>query len=280
MKNFVTKHEVRDGTLWEELKKLRTVITHDLIRDDEVLAIFYGGSIARGNYDLYSDLDLRVVVTKEAYSDYLLNKKERAKAWGNISFFEDRGTDVPYSIAHYTNFLKVDTFYYTPEDLIPSVYFKEEAEIDYDPHELIKNIKKASQNLSYNLSYEELEIWRGKFLGYLHDTYRRVMRDETYYALQNIDWMRWSIVTGWYMEKGYLPNDPGSWSKYEGKRSKLEAWQQNLLESWDCNRDPLSIVNTYKLMIPEFKRLNHSLCKQLNIDDDIVTIEEITNAVL
>ncbi|MFV8830106.1 hypothetical protein ACNSTQ_20465, partial [Alkalihalobacterium sp. APHAB7] len=105
-------------------------------------------------------------------------------------------------------------------------------------------------------------------------------RNETYYAVQNIDWMRWSIVTGWYMEKGFLPNDPGSWSKYEGERSKLEDWQQTLLISWDCNRDHISIINAYKLMIPEFKRIHSSLSKKLDIDDDPQWVEKIIEEVL
>lgn len=236
---FVTRHKERDGKLHEEMQKIRIAIKNDLSNDKEVLAIFYGGSIARGNNDLYSDLDLRVVVTEEAYSKYIANKKERARNWGEVLYFEDRGPYVPYSIAHFKNFVKVDTFYYKPQDLQPSVYLKEEVEIDYDPYELAKGAKEKSQDKNYELTLDEFETWRGKFFGYLHETYRRVMRDETYYALQNIDWMRWSIVTGWYIEKGYLPNEPGSWSKYEGERSKLEDWQLRHLESWYCSRDVL-----------------------------------------
>ncbi|WP_332633788.1 nucleotidyltransferase domain-containing protein [Halalkalibacter flavus] len=264
----------------EERLKLRTAIKNDLSKDEEVLAIFYGGSIARGNDDLYSDLDLRVVVTEDSHSKHITRKKERAKNWGDVLFFEDRGPFVPYSIAHFKNFVKVDTFYYKPQDLQASIYLKEEADIDYDPYGLVKEAKEKSQEKIYELTFDEFDTWRGKFFGYLHEAYRRVMRNETYYALQSVDWMRWSIVTGWYLEKGYLPNEPGSWSKYEGERSKLEEWQLSLLESWDCNRNQQSIVNAYKLMIPEFKRVHKALSKKLNIEEMPEWVDEIFNEVL
>lgn len=279
MGGFVTRHKERDAKLRDEREKLRTAIKNDLSKDEEVLAIFYGGSIARGNDDLYSDLDLRVVVTEESHSKYISNKKDRAKNWGEVLFFEDRGPYVPYSIAHFTNFVKVDTFYYKPQDLQPSVYLKEEADIDFDPYGLVKKVNDDSQEKMYELTVDEFETWRGKFFGYLHYTYRSVLRNETYYAVQNIDWMRWSIVTGWYMEKGYLPNEPGIWSKYEGKRTKLEEWQLNLLESWDCNRNHQSIVNAYKLIIPEFKRVHKVLCKRLDIEESAEWVDKIVEEV-
>ena len=277
---FGNRHKKRDAKLQEEMKKLRAVIKRDLAKDKDVLAIFYGGSIARGNDDCYSDLDLRVVVTEKSYRTYIANKKERAKNWGDVLFFEDRGPYIPYSVAHFTNFVKVDTFYYIPKNLQPSIYLKEEADIDYDPYGLINAVKEESQIKTYELTLEEFETWRGKFFGYLHETYRRVMRNETYYAMQNIDWMRWSIVTGWYMERDYLPNDPGSWSKYEGERSKLEGWQQSLLASWDCSRDHRSIIKAYKLMIPEFRRVHSSLCQKLKIEENPQWVEKIIEAVL
>ncbi len=117
------------------------------------------------------------MVTEKSHSIYIANKKERAKNWGDVLFFEDRGPYAPYSIAHFTNFVKLDTFYYKPQELQPSIYLKEEADIDYDPHGLIKAVKEASQDKTYVLTLEEFETWRGEFFGYLHDTYRRVMRN-------------------------------------------------------------------------------------------------------
>lgn len=52
---FSSKHQSRDNNLVEDRQKLRNHIENDLSKDNDVLAIFYGGSIARGNEDIYSD---------------------------------------------------------------------------------------------------------------------------------------------------------------------------------------------------------------------------------
>lgn len=54
----------------------------DLASDDQVLAVYYGGSIGNQNMDTYSDIDLRVVVEDEAFEQHRLNKKQRTEKLG------------------------------------------------------------------------------------------------------------------------------------------------------------------------------------------------------
>lgn len=277
---FSSKHQSRDNNLVKDRQKLRNHIEYDLSNDNDVLAVFYSGSIARGNEDIYSDIDLRVVVRDETFRSFISNKTERPKKWGQVLFIEDGRPYAPYSVAHFKNFVKVDTFYYKLSDLNPSIYLKEESAVVYDPYNLIKDLKLKSENKEYELTIGVFETWRSKFFAYLHETYRRTMRGEIYYALQNLDLMRWSIVTGWYMEKGFLPNDYGCWSKYEGERSKLEGWQLTLLKSWDSSRDKYSIVNSYKVIIPEFIQLHKILCEKLGIEENIEWINEVIGMVI
>lgn len=61
-------------------------IERDLINDDNVLALFYGGSIGSENTDLYSDIDLRVVVKPEKIEGYISNKINVLKA-GEMFYF-------------------------------------------------------------------------------------------------------------------------------------------------------------------------------------------------
>jgi len=70
----------------------------------------------------------------------------------------------------------------------------------------------------YQPSKEEVERWRGKVFSYIHEVYRRVMRNELYYALTMINHLRLFVVNGWNMEAGRLPNDAWDWSKVEGDR--------------------------------------------------------------
>src|SRR5690625_2291598 len=98
-------------------------IEQDLSNDDQVLAVYYGGSIGNRNTDLYSDIDLRIVVNDDHFEEYRINKKQRAKKWGNVLFFEDFPWST-YSIAHYDTFIKVDTFYYRMKDIQPSIWLQ------------------------------------------------------------------------------------------------------------------------------------------------------------
>lgn len=71
---FVSKHKERDYELPNNRKKLLDEIQNDLLDDDNVLAIFYGGSIGSENTDAFSDIDLRVVVKPDRINEYISSK--------------------------------------------------------------------------------------------------------------------------------------------------------------------------------------------------------------
>lgn len=276
---FGAKFEERDLKLPSVLEKMNRAITSDLTEDPNVLAFFYGGSIAKGNSDLYSDLDLRIIVKDEHYEEYRRNKKERARRWGEVLFYEDFPW-AAHSVAHYTDFVKVDSFYYKKADLKPSLYVKEETKIIYDPYNIVERVVQESQTLTYQLTEENFEIWRGKFFAHMHEVYRRIKRDELYYALSSLDMMRWSIAAGWDMEADRNPNQMGVWSKYEGKRSSLDHAQLSLLESWHSDRNPARILTVMVSIISEFKSLHTRLCNKLSIEEDATWIDEIIKKVI
>ncbi|WP_301993937.1 hypothetical protein [Brevibacillus laterosporus] len=52
-------------------------IEQDLLKNSNILSVFYGGSIDNQNTDLYSDIDLRI--HKDEFSgEYRARKKQRA----------------------------------------------------------------------------------------------------------------------------------------------------------------------------------------------------------
>jgi predicted nucleotidyltransferase len=57
--------------------------------DDRVVAAFVGGSIARGDADRYSDVDLCVVTTDEAADDVFADRETLAAQLGTPLFLED-----------------------------------------------------------------------------------------------------------------------------------------------------------------------------------------------
>ncbi|MDM5317278.1 aminoglycoside 6-adenylyltransferase [Fictibacillus sp. b24] len=270
------KFEARDRDLPKQRNILMRAIEQDLFNDENVLAVFYGGSIGNQNTDLYSDIDLRIVVKDEVFEEYRSRKKERAKKWGTVLFYEDFPWTT-YSVAHYDSFIKVDTFYYKKRDLQPSVWLQH-IKIVHDPETLAELVRQKSLQLSYSPTAEEVELWRTKFFAYVHEIYRRVMRNEIYYALSCLDNLRFSMATGWYMAKGAQPNTFGDWAKIEGKRSQLADWQINLLQQWHSSRE--EIFSVMKSIIIEFKKVHKELCEIVDIKYDQRWEETILDLVL
>ena len=272
-----TNRRDRDLAIPKYREDLLNAIEKDLLGDENIVGVFYGGSLGHKNTDLYSDIDLRIVVKDDVFEEYRLNKKQRAKNWGRVLFFEDFPLST-YSVAHYNTFLKVDTFYYKVKDIQPSLWLQN-IKIVRDTDSLLKNVLEKSVTLTYLPSVKDVEIWRTKFFAYVHALYRRVMRKEIHYALHCLDNLRLSMATGWYMDAGLQPNTFGDWAKLEGNRSKLTEGQLNLLEQWYSSRDTQEILEVVKNIIPEFLRVHKSLCYKLEIDENLETMEEILNMV-
>lgn len=260
------KYKTRDDHLPKRRQYLMNAIEKNVLNDKNVLAVFYGGSIGKQNTDLYSDIDLRIVVKDDVFEEYRSRKKERAKKWGTVLFFEDFPWTT-YSIAHFDCFIKVDTFYYKKNDLQPSVWLQP-IKIVHDPEAIVEPVRQESLQLSYSPTAVEVEIWRTKFFAYVHEIYRRLMRNEIYYALSCVDNIRFSMTTGWYMLTGNQPNTFGDWSKIEGERSLLTDWQLNLLEQWHSSRDPHEIFSVMKSIVHEFKKVHKKLCEAVGIKYD------------
>ncbi|WP_099157507.1 nucleotidyltransferase domain-containing protein [Virgibacillus ndiopensis] len=272
---FVSRHYKRDSELPKHRSKLLENALNDLSNDENVLGIYQSGSLAKGNFDNYSDIDLHIIVTPETKRDFIKNKRDRSKKWGDVLFNEGSNTS-SVIVTHYECFVKMDTWYQSPAELQPSIWLQG-VYAHYDKHNIISKVIKESVKLAYRPTQEEVEFWKGKVFAFVHETYRSVMREEMYYALANLDRVRWLIAYGWYMEmEKHLESSYGVWSKIEGERSQLNKWQLSLLVNWNCDRDSVNIMETMKSMIPEFLRINKYLSKLVGIDEN----EEYCNKII
>lgn len=274
-----SKHDQRDLELPEFRQKLMQIIEQDVLQDEDIVTVFYGGSIGKEDTDLYSDIDLRLIVKPEKFSCFLENKRQRTWCWGNVLFFEDPGTQIPFIVAHYDCFIKVDSFYYRPHDLKPSIWLKE-IKVVHDSKGILKNVIEESMKLTYEPTKEEIELWRLKFFAYLHEVYRRVRRKEYFYALRAVDYLRWSVVTGWNMEAGRISNSPVDWSRLEGERSNLATWQLELLEQWDCSRNESQIMKVLVSITKEFRFVHKKLCEISELKERTDWVDKIFDMVL
>jgi hypothetical protein len=174
----------------------------------------------------------------------------------------------PVIVTHYASFVRVDSWYHEPSEIVPSIWLKG-LKVLFDPDDLIRHIIRKSTELNYTITSKEVLFWRTKVLAFTHETYRAVMREELYYALANIDRIRWLIASGWYMEKDeHLDSPYGVWSKMEGKRSKLDEWQLKSLANWECSRNNMEILATLSSILPEYLRLNRTLSNKVGLPAD------------
>lgn len=277
---LTTKHKVRDLLLASHREVLLENAMKDLTSDKDVLAIYLSGSLAKSSYDAYSDIDLHTIVKPEKKNHFIEEKRSRSAKWGNILYFEDSNPRSPVVVTHYDCFVKVDSWYHALEEIAPFIWLKG-LKVLYDPHNLISGVFEESSKMEYEPSKEEVEFWRGKVVAYIHETYRAAMRDELYYALSNLDMVRWLVASGWYMEKNqHLDSAYGVWSKVEGKRSKLNKDQLALLTCWECGREPEHILSTIVKMYPEIVRLNRKLTDKVGIEEQREHLERLIKMVI
>ncbi|MED1665928.1 hypothetical protein P4U85_19005 [Brevibacillus laterosporus] len=275
---FETKHKQRDLLLPKHRQSIMKKIELDLLNDPNILSVFYGGSIGNQNTDLYSDIDLRIIVKDEFFEEYRANKKQRAKNWGNVLFYEDNPL-ANYSVAHFSSFIKVDSFYYQTEEMQPSIWLQN-IRIIHDTDGMMTNILEQSMQILYTPTTEDIEISRSKFFAYVHETYRRVIREEMYYALQCVDTLRFLVAAVWLMEAGIQPNTLSDWAKMEGSRSNLQNWQLTLLANWDCSRDSVKILHVLHYIIVEYKKVHNNLCREYHIAENPEWVDGIFDMVL
>lgn len=273
------KHLNRDSKLPEARQRLLENAVEDLKEDPDVLAIYLAGSLAKENADDYSDIDLHTILKPDKLASFIANKKARAKGWGRVLFFEGTAA-TPVIVSHFDCFVKVDSWYHSAEELQPSLWLKG-MKILHDPNGILEKIQVQSDELGYILTSQEVEFWRTKMLAFIHETYRAAMRGEAYYALANLDSVRWLTAAGWYMEmERHLDSPYQVWSKVEGSRSRLNNEQLKQLADWEAGRETPSILEVLKSISTEFARLNKTLSERVGIEDDNEMVNQALGLVL
>ncbi len=263
----VDRHRARDLALPRYREELLAAITRDVTTDPRVRAAFVGGSLGAGDEDLYSDIDLRIVVDAQDVDDFVANKTVRPQQWGPVLFYEDLGPRVAHTVAHFEGFIKVDCFYYRVADLAPSLAWQS-IRILHDPAGLMGDVLRRSQSLVYHPSAAEVERWRYKVLAYAHEVYRRCRRGELSYARKMLIGLAGYAMAGWHMEAGRWPDLWADWAKAEGPRSVLAASQQDLLRAWHPPWSGPAMLDLIATMEPELARLNDQLSELTGCDPD------------
>ena len=186
-----------------------------------VEALYLQGSVAAGSADEFSDIDFRVVIQPKFYEQYISERFSAPQNWGEWLYNEwaDRFW---VCVSHFKPFNKIDVVYLKLEELQPSPWFLLPTKVIYDPQDLVRQVIKDSQKLKFTLlDSKEVDRMVSKGLAYAEEIYRRVMRDELFYAQSQIDSFRWILIQiDDYFQNSLPCSGFGSPSHFEQRGSK------------------------------------------------------------
>lgn len=159
------------------------------MEDPDVLGIFLGGSIAAGSADAYSDIDLRIVIRPERHSRYVEQRRQIPKQWPGF-LFNEWVPNAQHCVSHFQPFGKIDIFYYNAAALKPSPWYHLPIKILHDPRGIIADTVNRSKGLPFSVGDDDVDFSISKGLAAAHETYRRAMSGELFYAQTLLDELR------------------------------------------------------------------------------------------
>jgi hypothetical protein len=154
-----------------------------------VVGIFAGGSLAAGNADPWSDIDLRVLVVHEKHASFVSRRREIPKKVSGFLFNEWLHGAI-HCISHFSDFVKVDVFYLDASTFVPSSWYGLPILILHDPTGVIREVVEKSKNLHFQLDAQEIERSVGKGVAAIHEAYRRLRRGELVFVQSLLDELR------------------------------------------------------------------------------------------
>jgi len=119
-----------------------------LKEDKAVRAIFLKGSLARGEGDKYSDVDLYCLVYEDGLEHFLNRRLDYLKKYKGLLFWTEVNFVAPQIVAVFNNGLHLDLYTVTKETLKQTDAVK----ILYDPEKLLSDYQKGW----FELSKEEI----------------------------------------------------------------------------------------------------------------------------
>ncbi len=237
-----------DSNLPVERDRLKNRLIRLVKEDDEIIGCFFSGSIGKRTEDFYSDIDARIVVKENV--NLKRKQQEVIRSIGEYLFIET--FEEEYSIIHYATFIKLNLFIYRTAMLEPSVQLKQ-IEIVKDESGILRELAYASNELEYRIRQEEFDQLVNKYYAYYFELYRSWKREEYNYLEDLTMGIKHSLVSMWYVSKGYKPNKALDWAKYEGRKTKLSHLETNFLLSYTpCELEQLeSFTKKMEILVLE-----------------------------
>jgi predicted nucleotidyltransferase len=130
----------------EQLEAIKKVLPL-LIADKAVKAVFLKGSIARGENDDFSDIDLYCLVEKEELDDFLNRRMSYLKEYRPLIFTRDVNHVGPQLVGVFDNGIHIDLYTLTSN----SMNTTDQIKVLYDPEKLLYEYKQEPLSISEKL---------------------------------------------------------------------------------------------------------------------------------
>jgi predicted nucleotidyltransferase len=252
----------------EELNAARQCLLDRVIEyffaKEGIEALYTQGSVAAGSTDEFSDIDFRVVIQPSAYEQYISERFSAPKHWGEWLYNEWTGK-FWVCVSHFKPFNKIDVLYFKLEELQPSPWFSLPTQVIYDPQDLVREVIQASEGLKFTLDVKEVDQLISKGLAYAEEVYRRVMRDELFYAQSLLDNLRGILM----QFDGHFRNSPSSSASHFE-----QCGSQALIEILKASYVPLdkqSMLNVLSELLRVYQNQIVELYKTLLLERDEAT---------
>lgn len=146
----------------------------------DVVAVFLSGSLAAGNEDEHSDIDLRVVVSSDGYACFLARRAEAPRSWGPFLFHETVGSN--YTVTYYEGLTKLDLFYYDIASFEASPWLGLPTKVLFERGDQISAMISSSSELTWRTDSDAVSSTSASLVAHLIEACKRMLRGDVMYA--------------------------------------------------------------------------------------------------
>lgn len=125
----------------ESIKKILSVV----VKDTSVRSVFLKGSIARGESDEFSDVDLYCIIKEDEMKEFLNRRINYLEQYKPLIYWSEANFVGPQIVGVFENGLHFDLYAITYKSLQKT----DEIKVLYDPENLLIDYKSAKSDISY-----------------------------------------------------------------------------------------------------------------------------------
>jgi predicted nucleotidyltransferase len=223
------------------------------LADQRVLAAFLAGSVAKGYADAYSDLDLGIITTEDAFKEFFEARESFLRSLGELVFLEDFG-------------LPGIAFYIFADDTEGELYFGNESRLEQilnGPFIVLVDKKNLLERAAFSerapdLS-EQIEKLRGEIQGFWHEVshFATAMgRGQLWWAQGQLEALRSICVNLARLRHNILDDEAGEEPYFKVERvmpvDQLSALRETFgpMEKEAIFNAALSIIRFYQEIAP------------------------------